>query len=537
MEASSYRTTIVLAVVLIVGSGVAGAVTALSDGPGSPALDSVGSPVSLGQQDQANLEVARTLLATQPSAAGDDLTRATSVAPAISSWQVGTLGLEEADPVPLAGYEVPSRALADLAAGQGVELTPDQLQEVRALDDLPRPVALALARTVDAFLALDAAAGSAYEDVDQETLAGLEATYPTLGLQASQTPLQPGTPEAAIQPGEVLAEAGVDLAQVLATRSQFLDAVVDLERALDSVAVTQAQACSPVAVAPAFSIDLTACDNTYNQSVALQLDAGGNDAYNNNAGGNNLGPLVDDCLLAARTPAAALVDLGSGTDAYGDAASPGRCGVNGGGFLGVGFLFDGGGSDGYTALSNGVNGGSFLGSGFLLDAGGHDTYNAGSDGANGGANGGTGLLVDLDGDDTYDAGSFGINGGGSLGVGSLVDLDGDDTYAGGNNGVNGGGVLGVGLLVDAFGDDSYTATSFGTNGGGNGGVGFLLDDGGDDTYTAGSDGANGGGLLGTGLLLDTGGEDAYDDALVTCLDCTVVPKGLVGAQIDSDDTL
>jgi hypothetical protein len=79
------------------------------------------------------------------------------------------------------------------------------------------------------------------------------------------------------------------------------------------------------------------------------------------------------------------------------------------------------------------------------------------------------------------------------------------------------------------------ATSFGR--------GTLHDLGGDDAYLAVGLTANGGagdltGLQGiapipaVGLLRDEGGRDTYLDGLVSCADCTLVPKGVLGAQID-----
>ncbi len=86
------------------------------------------------------------------------------------------------------------------------------------------------------------------------------------------------------------------------------------------------------------------------------------------------------------------------------------------------------------------------------------------------------------------------------------------------------------------------------NGGGAfGGVGGLLDADGDDAYVADGRGANGGGSAdevcfsvgcvgvpaGVGRLVDLGGVDSYADDVVACVDCSVVPKGTVGAQSDS----
>ena len=95
------------------------------------------------------------------------------------------------------------------------------------------------------------------------------------------------------------------------------------------------------------------------------------------------------------------------------------------------------------------------------------------------------------------------------------------------------------------GNDSYFAGAGGVNGGSWVGSGFLFDGGGDDNYVADQDGANGqadpvlGCFVGclynhaAGLLLDKGGRDNYaDNAGGTGADRTVVPKGLVGAQVD-----
>lgn len=155
---------------------------------------------------------------------------------------------------------------------------------------------------------------------------------------------------------------------------------------------------------------------------------------------------------------------------------------------------------------------------------------------------------------------------------SLVDINyqrwvdagvGTDTYDAGGGGTNGGGsggrltrlhtrfvwVVGKGFLLDAGGEDTYDADGGATNGGVREyGVGFLLDAGGDDTYDAeGSRGTNGGSHLSVqhdprgqqknaGLLLDVTGTDFYSDGTVTCWDCSLLPKGFAGAQVDSDGT-
>lgn len=229
-----------------------------------------------------------------------------------------------------------------------------------------------------------------------------------------------------------------------------------------------------------------------------------------------------------------------------------------------GFLLDGGGADTYTGSNGGAN---RRASGFLLDAGtGNDTY----DGKNGGANSrGSGFLLDMGGTDRYvPERSRTRNGAGrSNGMGFLMDGGvGDDTYnvrtgggpsasqrselAPGSLGANGGGwawVGGHGFLVDSGGNDSYLAGDVGTNGGAargdsdrppalpgikNPATGFLLDASGDDRYQAGASGVNGGASGALGLLYDNSGRDHYTDRFHRCIDCSDVPKGAVGAQID-----
>src|SRR5207244_2251698 len=89
----------------------------------------------------------------------------------------------------------------------------------------------------------------------------------------------------------------------------------------------------------------------------------------NNAGGSGIvGP---GCTLATNSAgAAAVIDL-AGNDHY---VSGRRCGINGGGFGGAGFLLDAAGSDTYTAGDGATNGAGIQGAGVLLDLGGTDHY-------------------------------------------------------------------------------------------------------------------------------------------------------------------
>lgn len=385
----------------------------------------------------------------------DRLDHAIARARTVTRMQIEAAGGPGPTPVPGAGHDRPSEAVKALAARY--DPGPDAPDgEVSKLDRLPAPVRGQLADVVAAFSTFDDRTRAAYQD------------RPTDG----------------------------EVASLLQARTRLLDAVADLDATVPATPSWTGPAPSAIDLCPAVALDLAGDDSTYVDDCALIVDLGGNDTYHNNAGGSGLDTFGDPCGVPLARTAAALVDLGSGDDAYGDPGDPRACGANGGGFFA---------------------------SGFLVDDGGRDVYHASRKGTNGGADfDGTGLLVDAGGDDIYKATRSGTNGGVEFGA--------------------------HGLLVDAGGADRYNATDRGTNGGGywaSGGTGFLVDLAGDDDYLAGTHGTNGGvepaplifvpqqGI--GGLLLDRSGQDRYRDALVDCDDCTHVPKGLVGAQVDSDD--
>lgn len=471
-------------------------------------------------QQRAQLQTSRELLDLLAYPWPGALTKAVALAKAGSAAQARTTALDASAASTTELHVSPAQAAVALASLYDLDVDAGQLAR---LDQIAGPERDALARLIDAFASMRTAARVAFTSGD--------------------------------------ADAVHDLAGVFAARGRMLDAVVALREAMGPV-LSATGPCSPITVPPAFSIDLDTCDNTYTEDIALLVDAAGNDTFFNNAGGSN----------GFNDGAGALIDL-SGDDRYGDPAAPRSHGVNGGGYLGVGFLLDAEGSDIYTAGGHGTNGGSHNGSGFLVDVAGSDTYTAGDTGTNGGScngngflldvagnetytagwectNGGGAFLVDVAGNDTYTAGSYGTNGGGFSGLnGFLLDAAGNDTYIAGSGGTNGGGYIvdpyrGTGFLLDAAGNDTYTAGRYGTNGGGYGGAGVLLDASGDDAYTAHLSytadlyGTNGGANRGTGFLLDAEGSDTYLDLVSGAgADCTVVPKGtFFGAQIDLPNT-
>lgn len=540
--------------------------------------------IGVGQRAEKQA-LAEEVLDPRPDHGEASLVRALEAAAEASAWQARTLGSTGGAGEPSEEPASPSRALATLADAFGVEVTREQADRLRALDEAPGDIPEALASLVDAHLALREAA-----DAARPSSAVLEP------------PRAAGAPA---EPDQRPANLGIEMVPVLHARGALLEAVQDLHAALQAAPAGIGDGCRTLAAPPAFSVSLSECDDRYTRDYALLVDAGGRDTYHNNAGGNNLAALDGACLGGQRTLAAVLVDLGEADDRFGDPEDPRGCGANGGGAGGVGVLVSGGGDDVYTAAGTAVNGGGFYGGlGLLVDAGGEDTYEGDHLGVNGGGYGpSVGLLVDGSGHDTYQADWEGANGGGAGAIGTLVDLEGDDTYRALFGATNGGASFGgTGVLADGAGDDVYAALGTATNGGAfaPGGDGFLLDRAGDDHYRADGRASNGGATLGgvgtlvdragddryhvegacgvngagateacrdreisppgavcrilepaeemglcdpvavvpgetraaAGLLVDAEGTDRFEDGLVACTDCTSAPKGLGGAQVD-----
>ncbi|HVM35198.1 MAG TPA: hypothetical protein VM784_07640 [Actinomycetota bacterium] len=513
--------------------------------PAPPVVDDV--TAALATEQRAGLRAAEIILsgiegrnALQVPVASATLVRSTGRAQAL------LLGHDVDDPSGGAATDAsPHAAALALLARRGVSPTEEQVDELFALDDLPDPAASALRRYLESYLRFDAAARRTY-DADTVTSLRTRAGGPR------------GRGESAV---------GVVAAEVLSARTALANNAVELATELKAFAGAKR---AVIQMAPALCLDLAGGNTTYTEDCGVLIDAGGNDTYLNNAGGSNL--QAGACPGFTPTGAAALIDAG-GNDSYGAdatdettgaAVQPRSCGANGGGYNGAGFLFDAGGNDTYIAGEEGTNGAGSLGAGFLLDVRGNDTYTAAGLGTNGGGDlGGAGLLVDGDGNDAYLGGKTSVNGGGSRGSGFLVDIGGNDTYSAGDESANGGGFVGSGFLLDAGGgNDVYTAGNDATNGGGNFGTGFLLDSGGNDAYSAGGLATNGGstggaGLLidregndsyvaghdatngggfGAGLLFDAAGIDTYQDPLIPggmAKDCTIIPKGTIGAQMDA----
>lgn len=269
-------------------------------------------------------------------------------------------------------------------------------------------------------------------------------------------------------------------------------------------------------------------DDIVVDDYALSVDAGGADAYPNNAGANLLDlvhrpargchkvalEFPDSCQVAV----ALLVDA-DGDDVYGkreapDPADDGFCTADpvvrrmstiGSGFAGVGVLVDSAGNDRYLAKTNAQGSGHLAGVGILHDEAGDDSYLAIRNSQGYGLVGGLGILRDDAGSDRYDyftpgplnrnaayqrPGSGGViddtgtcdtlprmmqgsaNVPGSLGM--LIDLGGDDYYR---------GSPAAPQLFDPSLPEPAQTLHHGSQGfGGDGGSGYFLDRGGRDRY-------------------------------------------------------
>ena len=195
----------------------------------------------------------------------------------------------------------------------------------------------------------------------------------------------------------------------------------------------------------------------------------------------------------------------------------------GGGRLGIAFLFDLGiEKDEYRSLRMSQGFGA-LGVGVLYDAGGDDSYQCEA-GCQGSGAFGMGLLLDRSGNDTYRTYSYAQGFGYTRGVGMLLDQEGDDKYLADHGDRN------QAFFDQAKGDPLYLSAqlpgqannSF-VQGAGfgrradfsdflfmSGGLGILRDAKGDDVYISGVFGQGTGFWYGTGILADAQGHDRYD---------------------------
>lgn len=462
--------------------------------------------------------------------------------------------------------------------------SPLDLETATALSEIPSESAQQLTAVLDAFRGLTVATREAYGAVDRNALttegplaSGLDVLS-ILGERLSLTESVRGLvqPQSASHAPPIQQPPVFSIAVGCDDDTYTVDFALLVDMCGDDTYLNNAGgssldggACTGDIVAAA-AIDLSG-DDSYTSGrscgangggfggVGVLIDVGGEDNYDANRqgvnGGANLGGigLLVDVASSFRhevkfragingggpfVEAEQTLEIRDADDRY----NATTVGVNGGSSLGIGLLVDVGGSDLYQALGSGTNGGgTTAGLGFLVDAGeGADQYLATGGAVNGGGILGVGALVDGGGSDLYAASDFAATNGGAVsGRGLLVDLGGNDLYQADATGVNGGGFFGgVGTLLDLAGNDTYTAGGVGSNGGAFlAAVGVLVDAGGNDSYTASGSATNGGaGSQAVALLLDLGaGTDTYADSnpAASGTNKTLVPKGLLGAQIDT----
>lgn len=272
------------------------------------------------------------------------------------------------------------------------------------------------------------------------------------------------------------------------------------------------------------------------RGISIAIDLDGNDNYDNDK-------------LEAPSCGAGILGIGLLYDAGGSDRYHGRVMTQGCGFFGLGILFDKDGIDDYKAETS-AQGCGYFGIGLAIDCSGDDKYYIYGDGQGmGGIGGGVGCLADYSGDDVYTAepsaevvnrgdyhsdfainvnnaqgAGFGRRGDGADGhswaggLGAIVDISGNDTYISGNWSLGCGYWFGTGICYDGEGDDIYQSVYFTQASGAHFCNGVLVDEAGNDKHllyeTAGA-------ALGFGwdftnaLFIDRAGNDEYEAKIIS----------------------
>jgi hypothetical protein len=251
--------------------------------------------------------------------------------------------------------------------------------------------------------------------------------------------------------------------------------------------------------------------NVYHGDALLIIDLGGDDRYENRAGGVFVDPSVS-----------IVIDL-SGNDHYlysGDYAQ-------GSGGSGVGILIDLEGDDKYSARHY-SQGAGMLGIGLLVDGGGNDQY-SGDTGSQGAGSFGIGILRDNTGNDLYSSSFLSQGFGFTWGFGAIVDEEGNDLYSAGGRykdwlryedhflslsqgfgyGIRPFASGGIGIIADGKGNDNYISDIFGQGSSYWYSIGSIVDYQGNDKYSSYQYAQGCGTHLTIGTLLDFDGNDDY----------------------------
>lgn len=225
--------------------------------------------------------------------------------------------------------------------------------------------------------------------------------------------------------------------------------------------------------------------NVYTNEAFLIIDTGGDDVYENSAGGAN--------GLLGR-PISIVIDL-AGNDQYRSRQSFSQ----GSGVFGIGILVDCGGDDVLVA-KNLSQGAGFFGCGLLMLGPGKQQLEAETF-CQGAGEFGAGILWQRNGDTSCKAAEMAQGFGGVQGCGLLLDETGDDSYFA-------GGKFACGWLPGRFFSLSQ-GFGYGMRPFAGGGVGILCDLKGNDRYVADVYGQGASYWYSTGLLLDAEGDDVY----------------------------
>ncbi len=291
--------------------------------------------------------------------------------------------------------------------------------------------------------------------------------------------------------------------------------------------------------------------NVYTNDAFLILDLGGDDEYENSAGGanalgasslrarqNNATYVAQNCQ-ATGLPRARGINL-PGTIGLAVPPSPSdasrRVDENDATYvagnsprteLPISIVVDLAGNDRYVSHGSVAQGAGVFGIGILVDCDGDDVYEA-EHLSQGAGFFGCGLLADYGGRDRFVADTF-AQGAAEFGTGILWQRSGDTTYRAARSAQGFGGTQGLGLLLDEAGNDSYFAGGkypcdwlpghnfslaqgfgYGMRPFAGGGIGILCDLAGNDHYTADVYGQGASYWYAVGLLLDAEGDDRYD---------------------------
>ncbi|HUJ10080.1 MAG TPA: hypothetical protein VL171_08645 [Verrucomicrobiae bacterium] len=280
--------------------------------------------------------------------------------------------------------------------------------------------------------------------------------------------------------------------------------------------------------------------NVYTNEAFLIIDTGGDDVYENSAGGANgllgrpISIVIDlagnDQYLSHHSfsQGSGLFGIGILEDLGGDDVLVSKNLSQGAGYFGCGLLSLGPGRQRLEAETFCQGAGEF-GAGLLWQHGGNTSYHATEMAQGFGGVRGCGLLLDESGDDSYFAGGkfacdwlpgrffslsqgfgYGMRPFAGGGVGVLCDLKGDDHYTADVYGQGASYWYSNGLLLDAEGDDVYQAFQYCQGAGIHLSNGALLDWSGNDQYIAEHICQGAAHDYSVGMLFDRSGNDLYD---------------------------